>query len=61
MRASTGKMGAKKAAFIKVLRAKTQRIVKRLRTTMSIKEKSRIMRVRIGESTKRPTNIKRKK
>ena len=61
MRASTGKMGAKKATFIKVVRAKTTRIIKRLRKIMSIKEKSRMTRVRIREKTKRQTNILRKK
>ena len=61
MRASTGKMGPKKATFIKVAKAKTTRIIKRLRTIMSIKEESRMTRVRISEKTKRPTNRLRKK
>jgi hypothetical protein len=47
MRASTGKMGAKKATFIKVDRAKTTRIIKRLRTIMSIKEES-VVRMATG-------------
>ena len=61
MRASTGKMGAKKATFIKVVIAKTTRIIKRLRKIISIKEESRMTRVRISEKTKRPTNRLRKK
>jgi len=61
MRPNTSKMGAKKATFIKAAKAKTTRIIKRLRTIMSIKEESRMTRVRISEKTKRPTNRLRKK